>query len=140
MTLDTREFQRRVARIEKHKLAMAEHGARKRVGKDGLVEFVPKGGPLRLRFPWRALVLLAVFLFAGKVGIFRALGPEAYSAKLAGLEQGTQVDQIGARIMQVDPATRWVSDRIDAVMGQIRPAVTAAPEAQEEAPAEAASG
>lgn len=113
MASDKKDFSKRVAKIERQKNAIALSGARKKVGKDGLVEYVPKGGPMGLRFPWRALVLIAIFLFAGKVGLFRALGPEAYAAKLSDLEQGTQVDQVGAVIMQVDPATQWVSDQID---------------------------
>lgn len=114
MASDKKDFEKRVARIERQKLAIAENGARKKVGKDGLVEYVPKGGPLGLRFPWRALGLLALFLFAGKVGLFRALGPEAYAAKVSELEQGTEViDVIGAKVMAVDPATQWVSDQID---------------------------
>ena len=113
MASDKKDFAKRVARIERQKTAMADNGVRKKMGKDGLVEFVPKGGPLGLRFPWRGLVLLALFLFAGKVGLFRALGPEAYEAKLTALQEGTQVDQVGAVIMQVDPATQWVSDQLD---------------------------
>ncbi len=113
MASDKTEFERRVARIEKRKLAMAEHGARKKVGKDGLVEYVPKRGPLSIRFPWRAMLLLALLLFAGKVGLFRALGPEAYAAKLGALSQGDGIDQLGARVMTVDPATQWISDQLD---------------------------
>ncbi len=116
MASDKKEFERRVSRIEKRKNAIADNGARKKVGKDGLVEFVPKGGALGLRFPWRAVVLLAIFLFAGKVGIFRALGPEAYAEKLSALEAGSQIDQVGAVIMQVDPATQWVSDQLDRIL------------------------
>lgn len=113
MASDKTDFTKRVARIERQKTLMAENGARAKKGKDGLVEYVPKGGTMGFRFPWRALVILGVFLFAGKVGIFRALGPEAYTQKLSALEEGTQIDQVGAVIMQVDPATQWVSDQID---------------------------
>lgn len=115
MASDKQDFTRRVAKIERAKLAIAENGARKKVGKDGLVEYVPKGGRLgiRLGFPWRALIMLALFLFAGKVGLFRALGPADYTAKLDGLASGDRIEQIGAQIMQVDPATQWISDQID---------------------------
>ena len=113
MASDKKDFERRVARIEKRKLAIAEHGARRKVGKDGLVEYVPRRGPVSFGFPWRAVLLLALFLFAGKVGLFRALGPEAYAAKLGELEQGSGIDQLGARVMTVDPATQWISDQLD---------------------------
>lgn len=116
MASDRTEFEKRVARITRHKQALAENGARKKVNRDGLIEYVPKGGRLglRLRLPLRGLLLLALALFAGKVALVRALGDEAYGVKLARLEQGEgMVDRLGARIMAVDPATRWVSDQID---------------------------
>ena len=112
MAAGRQDFETRVARIERRRLAIAEHGARPKVGEDGLVEYVPKRGRTRVRFPWRVPVLIAVFLFAGKVGLFHALGPEAYAEKLADLQAGDPVRQAGAAVMQVDPATAWIAAQI----------------------------
>jgi hypothetical protein len=58
------------------------------------------------------LILLTCFLFAMKTAMHVALGPDLYDYKITELRQGTDVDRIGAWILQADPVTIALAHRV----------------------------
>ncbi len=103
------QFAQRLRRIDaKHrKLARGRVAS---VSDDGLIVARPQRciprPPLRGLF----LGLLAFLLFKGF--IFAWLGEDAYGERVALLEQGTQVERFGARVMKADPVTIWIASRM----------------------------
>jgi hypothetical protein len=99
-------FDDRLNRItEKHGLLAA--GMTYRIGSDGLIRPEPVRR-LTVRFPLKPLVYLVAMGFAFKLMLFVGLGEETYVARLELLQQGSTVEQIAARVMQPDAATRAV--------------------------------
>ena len=58
------------------------------------------------------LIVSAVVLFGLKAGMHVAIGPDAYDYKVAALRSGTDVDRIGAWLLQADPVTLELAERM----------------------------
>lgn len=102
-------FDQRVGRIVKTRRKMAR-GAVAHVGPDGLVSVRPR--KRGLRFPWRGVFLILLVLVMAKVGLYTALGAEAYVGKLAMYEDGGAIEQAILWVMQPDRVTVELSGRI----------------------------
>lgn len=100
-------FGRRVDRLERKHHKLRTRGARTRVGPDGLVVQYPRRH--RLRFPWRAMMALALLGFGFKVWVFAALGAADYTARTEALAAGNPAQQAAAWVMQPEAATEAVA-------------------------------
>ena len=82
---------------------------------DGLIHVRPRRR-LALR-PFKILLFVTVVMILYKGILVFHLGTEGYTYRLATLADGTRAEQIGAWIMQLDPATRAVATVLQAVLG-----------------------
>lgn len=103
-----REFGSRVKRIDRRHRKLAD-GYVSSVSTDGLVVAVPRSR--RMRVPFAGLALLALGIIGFKGIVHSQLGPTAYEARIDRLAQGSQVEKVGAWVMQADPLTLWVSEQ-----------------------------
>lgn len=106
------EFDERLRRIDRRHKTLAR-GFVLSVGRDGLI--VARPDRSRFRFPWRVLLFLLVAMMAFKVMVHVAMGPEAYSERLALLAQGTAAERVTAYVLHADPVTLWLSGHIGAL-------------------------
>lgn len=112
MNQQYRDFGARLKRIDRRHRKLSD-GYVTSVNHDGLIIAVPRRR--RIRVPFAGIALLAVGVLALK-GIFYAqLGPEVYEARLAALAQGSQVERMGAWVMQPDPITLWIAAQAGAL-------------------------
>lgn len=100
------EFDTRIRRIDRKHRKLAG-GFVTAVSHDGLL--IAKPRRRRLRVPFAGLALVAVGIVALKGIVHSQLGPTVYEARVAALAEGSQVERVGAWVMQADPLTLWVS-------------------------------
>lgn len=109
-----RSFSSRVRRVTRQHSKMNNNGVVRKVGKDGLISAYPRR---RLpSFPWRGLIILMMAAFFFKAIMFASLGAATYGDRVDGLAQGTVVEQIGAWLLQADPATVAVGEFIQPLL------------------------
>lgn len=101
-----REFGSRLKRIDRSHRKLAD-GYVTSVNHDGLIIAVPRRR--RMRVPFAGIALVAVGVIAFKGVVLAQLGAEGYQARLDQLAAGSQVERIGAWVMQADPLTEWVA-------------------------------
>ncbi|MEL7093018.1 MAG: hypothetical protein AAFN94_14900 [Pseudomonadota bacterium] len=104
-------FNRRLASVERNHRRLS-NGYTTEVRSDGLIVAKPKRRfrPLgRIRF--FVLILLGLLLF--KAFSFSTLGEITYNERVAKLGNGTTTEQIGAFVMQAEPATVFVAGFFD---------------------------
>lgn len=105
------DFQKRVTDLGRKHAAMS-NGYITAMRSDGLIIVKPRRKPRR-GFPLRMLLGLALGFFAFKAVMLAALGDITYNERVAKLNQGTTLEKSGAWIMQIDPATKFLSGFID---------------------------
>jgi hypothetical protein len=66
----------------------------------------------RLRLRLMPIVFVAIAAFGLKAGILHAVGPAAYQERVAELSQSQGFDRLGGWLMQVDPVTAYVAEKI----------------------------
>lgn len=105
--LNLRDFYVRLGRIEKIRRSGGGFEAAGTLGLSHYTRQERAGIPV---FRPLLLVFLAVILIKGV--IHYQVGAETYAARVGTLIGGTQIDKIGAFVMQADPLTVFVSDQI----------------------------
>ncbi|QBF32984.1 hypothetical protein [Thalassococcus sp. S3] len=113
MVLDHLHFNKRLRQLARKHQAMS-NGYSPRMRADGLIVFRPKRKRSGVSLP--SLVLFVFAFFAFKAFLVASLGDVAYEDRLATLKDGTFVEQGGAWVMQVDPATRYLADHIGPIL------------------------
>lgn len=108
VTADKR-FQKRMRHIERRHSKLSK-GYLMTVTHDGLV--VPQPRRLNLRFPVRALLVAALSVVFFKAFALAFLGTASYDARISALASGTAAERMGAFLMQADPVSRFVADKI----------------------------
>lgn len=79
------------------------------VDRNGLIQVVPRRQKkLSLLAPLKLLALFVVLLTVFKALALSNVGVNTYQDQLASLESGTLVEQAGAWVLTVDPATSWL--------------------------------
>ena len=78
-----------------------------KVGKDGLITVTTKRS--RRGFPIKGLFLLVLGFFAFKAFMLASVGPVTYNERLAKLENGTIIEQAGAKVLGIDPVTEAIA-------------------------------
>ncbi|WP_376876906.1 hypothetical protein [Albirhodobacter sp. R86504] len=108
--LNTREFQKRLKRIDRiHKAG----GAFEASGTIGRAYYASMERPRRRRLSILrplAFILAATLLF--KAAIFGQLGQETYELRIATLADGSKLDRAGAWVMTADPITQAIGEAI----------------------------
>ena len=102
-------FDTRLKRISRNRARMAQ-GYVGQVGRDGLIVFRPKrrsGG-----FPIKGLMLLVLGVFCFKGLILAHLGEQIYETRVASLAEGSVVEQAGAFVMQADPISLAIAQKV----------------------------
>lgn len=107
------DFDDRLQKIGRKRRAMA-NGYTTYMRPDGLVVARPvRQGP---RFPLRMIVYIVAALLCFKGFLLAALGPATYNDRVAGLTEGTIIEQAGAWVMQQDPASEWIAGKIGPIL------------------------
>lgn len=101
------DFYGRVARFER---ARANGYGFDAEGTLGRSYFVKKSRPHK---SWRGTVLLVLICAFGMKGvILQSVGGQAYNNRVAGLQAGEGFDRLGGWLMQADPVTVFVAEKI----------------------------
>ncbi|MBV1867979.1 MAG: hypothetical protein KUG69_08755 [Marinosulfonomonas sp.] len=103
------QFGMRLKRIDQHHRSLAK-GYVTSINHDGLI--IAKPHRRASRAPLRGIFLCLFTLIMFKGFLFAQLGETAYGDRLASLDHGTILEKVGAYIMTADPATVWISERI----------------------------
>jgi len=91
-----------------------QHGYVTRVGRDGLISVLPKRG--KRSFPMAGLYLIVLVFFGFKAFTLAAIGPVTYNERLSSLNNGSSVEQIGAKMMAIDPVTEALAGLTGPIM------------------------
>ncbi|WP_420566592.1 hypothetical protein [Thalassovita sp.] len=96
------EFDDRLARIS-HNRNQMKRGYALTVDRDGLIVARPRSR--RSGFPFKMFMMFVVGFVGFKILLVAFLGLSTYENRVANLQNGTAVEQVGAWFMQVDPVT-----------------------------------
>lgn len=103
------QFDDRLRRIEAGR-ARLKRGYSLTVDRDGLIVARPR--PMRRGFPIKGLVLLVAGFFAFKALLIAYLGVVTYQDRVSALQNGATVERAGAWIMQSDPISASLAQKI----------------------------
>ncbi|MEM6303876.1 MAG: hypothetical protein AAF744_04100 [Pseudomonadota bacterium] len=114
--VETRDhFVKRLNVLGRKHAQMAHVGYTTKVGKDGLIRVKPKrkrsGG-----LPVKGLMFLALGFFGFKAFTLAATGPVTYNERLSKLENGTVIEQYGAKALAIDPVTEVIAGILGPVL------------------------
>tara|TARA_B110000971_G_C19664057_1_gene343674 strand:- start:95 stop:445 length:351 start_codon:yes stop_codon:yes gene_type:complete len=99
-------FDKRLNAIGLKHAAMAR-GYTTEIRSDGLIVVKPYVRRRGFSIPVAGVVMLLAGLLFFKAFILAAVGPDLYDERVAKLGEGTFVEQGGAWVMQVEPATEY---------------------------------
>lgn len=91
------------------------HGYTTRVGPDGLIVVRPKRRA-RNASGLKLVILAVAMFFVMKITMVVSAGPASYESKLAPLQAGTVIEQMGAYVMSIDPLTKLASEQVSLLM------------------------
>lgn len=106
----TVNFETRMRRLGKTHARMYANGIVRKMGKDGLISAYPRRRMPRFPLKGFAILVLAALLY--KATLLAWLGDAVYQERVDTLAAGSVVEQGGAWLMQVDPATTFLSGMI----------------------------
>lgn len=109
MVYTKQDFTARLNAVDGNNSKLLRRGYTTRVDKNGIIVAEPKRA--RPRLPLRGVSLLVLSFLCFKAFMLVANGPETYSDRLALLQEGTVVEAIGAKLLVVDPVTRFIADQ-----------------------------
>ncbi|UYV36318.1 hypothetical protein N4R57_15000 [Rhodobacteraceae bacterium D3-12] len=107
------QFDKRLTKIDRSG-RRASKGYGPVVGPDGMI--VVRRRKSGINFPIRGLVYLLAGFVLFKAIALAQFGEQGYNDRLLQLISGTAVEQAGAWIMQVDPASQWLADKIRPIL------------------------
>lgn len=108
------EFDKRLGRMDRRRRKMMRNGVVHSVNHDGLI--IAKAKRRAPRFPIKGLLLVLLAVIAYKSFLHAYLGERVYEQRLALLTDGNGFERFGGWVMQLDPATIWLSDKLQAVI------------------------
>ncbi|MEP4247256.1 hypothetical protein [Tateyamaria sp.] len=100
-------FNKRVSALGRKHEAMT-YGYKSSMRHDGLIVVKPKRRVF-WGYPFKMLLALFVGFFVFKGLMLASLGDITYNERVAKLHQGSAVERGGAWVMQIDPATKFLS-------------------------------
>ena len=92
------------------------HGYYVKLDKNGLLVATPRRPSRRGLGLMKLLVLVAVGLVAFKTFTLAAYGPVTYNDRLSHLENGTLIEQAGAKVLTIDPVTAALADSVGPIL------------------------
>ncbi len=107
------EFGHRLQRIDRAHRQLS-HGYVTSIGADGLIIAKPRRRTSKL--PLRGLFLSLLVLITFKGFVYAQIGGQAYQDRVALLESGSIVEQVGAYAMYADPVTLWIAKQISTIL------------------------
>lgn len=108
------DFYGRVARIQK---ARAKGYGFEAPGTLGRSSYHQPGGRRRSIIAPVIFLLICAFLLKGI--IYHNIGASSYNERVAALQAGEGIESFGGWLMQAEPATIFVSDKITALLAQM---------------------
>lgn len=108
------EFRSRLSRLDRKYKGMASGGYDAKLRSDGLIVITPRKIKRRIALLPVATFLLGFIAFKGF--LLLSLGPTGYNERVARLQQGSGVEQVGAFVMQSDPISKLVADQMGSVL------------------------
>ncbi len=102
-------FERRLREIEQRHERL-KSGREYRVGRDGLILAHPRR--VKARFPLQGILMILLVGIAFKTFLFMNMGQGNYDATVAALANGSIIEMGGAWIMQSDPVTHLLAQKI----------------------------
>ncbi|WP_299611356.1 hypothetical protein [uncultured Tateyamaria sp.] len=106
-------FQQRLGALGRKHAAMG-NGYTTKVQSDGLIVVKPRYRTQR-NVPLRGLLALALGFFVFKAFMLASLSEITYNERIAKLQQGTQIEQAGSYLMQIDPVTRFIAGFLEPI-------------------------
>ena len=113
MSIQHQEFHGRVARLQRKHYGFSQ-GYSARIQPDGPIVIEPRKTRSWVALKITTLILAAFLVF--KTFLMAALGFASYDERVARLAEGTVVEQIGAVVMQSDPASVWAAQQIGPIL------------------------
>lgn len=113
MSEETLQFQNRLRRLERKHKSLA-NGYTASLRKDGLIVMKPRRAERRISGQSVMLFLIAFFLFKGF--LVASIGIEGYDERVAKLESGNTVEVAGAWVMQSDPMSELIAEKIRPIL------------------------
>ena len=107
------QFDRRIASLTKKHQAMSR-GYSARLRPDGLIVVKPRRK--RLAVSPKAFLMFAAAFFAFKGFLLASLGATTYEQRLERLNAGTSVERAGAWVMQIDPLSQVLAQKLGALL------------------------
>jgi hypothetical protein len=108
-------FDKRLKRIVRRHDKMS-NGVVRSVNSDGLIVTRPR--LYKPQFPLKGLLFVLTLGFLLKGFLFAYLGEAAYAERVAGLQAGSTLEQMGAWVMQSDPVTAVVAGGFSTILPQ----------------------
>ena len=102
MTRQRDLFAKRIRQIKRQHAKLSQGFALK-VDKNNLI--VPRAPVFQLAFPWKGLFVALCVALSFKAYLMATFDAQTYASKLDAMAQGHPVEQVGAWIMQPDPAS-----------------------------------
>ncbi|KIN60238.1 hypothetical protein Z945_1206 [Sulfitobacter noctilucae] len=81
------------------------HGYTTKVTKDGLIVVKPRARRVRGMGGIKLLLIVAVGFIGFKAFTLASVGPVTYNERLSELQNGSAVEQVGAKVLAIDPVT-----------------------------------
>jgi hypothetical protein len=103
------QFSKRLRRIVRRHDKM-RNGVIHRMTRDGLIVAHPRRHLPRFPLQGVMIVVAAGILF--KSFLLLNMGEITYGERVASLQSGSLIEQGGAWVMQIDPATNWIADQM----------------------------
>lgn len=113
MSEEALQFKNRLRRLERKHTAMSK-GYQTKLRADGLIVMTPRRSGPRVSGRSVILFLLAFFVFKGF--LIANIGVAGYDERVAKLETGNAVEVAGAWVMQVDPLSELIAQKIGPVL------------------------
>lgn len=107
------EFYARVARHEKERANGFGHEAEGTLGRKAFARAKPRKSVLL------PLMFVALCAFGLKGAILYSVGADAYQTRVERLNAGEGFDRLGGWLMQVDPVTAFVAEKIAAARASL---------------------
>ena len=79
---------------------------------DGMMIPIPGDRVKSSRIPYRGIFWFAAAILVFKGFLYSQLGQSVYEDRVALLEEGTVIEQVGAYAMKADPVTIWIGEQI----------------------------
>lgn len=108
-TMSQNGFASRIKNVQRKHVRMAQ-GYDAKVGRDGLIVFRPKRRKAGIPLRWIVVALAGMIVFKGL--IMANLGAVSYGERVEALRAGTMVEQMGALVMQPDPASSFMAQKL----------------------------